>query len=144
MPLLNYTTKIEAIKTAGEIQAVLAKHGAKAVLINYDAKREIESLSFQIDTPQGTISIRLPIDPDATLKVLTRQRVPRAYLDRPQAIRVAWRIVKIWLEAQMAFLETDQVKMEQVFLPYLITNNGQTLFDRMVDTKFRLQSGESH
>jgi hypothetical protein len=28
----------------------------------------------------------------------------------------------------MAILETEMVKMEQIFLPYIETSNGQTLF----------------
>ena len=56
-------------------------------------------------------------------------RVPRRLANRAQAIRIAWRIVKDWVEAQMAILETEMVKMEQIFLPYIQTQQGQTLFE---------------
>lgn len=146
MPLLNYTTQIEAIKTVGEIQGNLAAHGARSILIDYGEDHTVEALSFQIVTPQGQVAIRLPIDPEAVLKVLTQQnsrgRVPRRYVNRAQAVRVAWRIVKDWVEAQMAILETEMVKMEQIFLPYVITKGGKTLYEAMVDTHFQLPSGE--
>ncbi|MBA7560651.1 hypothetical protein ES708_02280 [subsurface metagenome] len=133
MALLNYTTSIEATKTVGEIQGMLAGHGAKSILIDYAADGQVEALAFKILTPQGEIGIRLPIDPEAVLKVLTNQnrlgKVPRRYANRPQAIRVAWRIVKDWVQAQMAILETEMVKMEQIFLPYAITKDGQTVYD---------------
>jgi len=141
MPLLNYTTSISAQKTVDEIMGILAGHSAKAILMNYDNDGQIESLSFQIATPQGDIGIRLPVDPDAVLKVMSRQGVPRKYLDRAHAIRVAWRIVKDWIKAQMAIVETEMVRIEQVFLPYWITPSGKTLYAHLVDTKFQLTKG---
>ena len=35
MPIKNYTTKIEASKTVGEIQQMLAQHGAKQIMLDY-------------------------------------------------------------------------------------------------------------
>ena len=145
MALLNYTTGIEAIKTVGEIQGILAGHGAKSILVDYADDHSVEALSFRVLTPQGDIAIRLPIDPEAVLKVLTQQnrlgRVPRRYLTHAQAVRVAWRIVKDWVAAQMAILETEMVRMEQIFLPYVITQSGRTLYETMVDRHFQLGPG---
>jgi len=148
MALLNYTTRIEAIKTVGEIQGILAAHGAKSILIKYADDNTAEALAFQISTPHGELAIRLPIDPDAVLKILQRQhslgklRSHQAIADRAQAVRVAWRIVKDWVEAQMAILETEMVKMEQIFLPYVIIKEGKTLYEVMVDRGFLLGPGE--
>lgn len=145
MPLLNYTTKIEASKTVGEIQKILAKHGAKSILIDFDDNGLIEALAFRVITSHGEVGIRLPVDPEAVLKVLTRQnqlgKVPRSFVNRPQAVRVAWRIVKDWVEAQMAILETEMVKMEQIFLPYVITKDNRTLYEVMVKSQFQLTQG---
>lgn len=145
--LLNYSTKIEAGKTASEIQEILGTHGAKAVLINYKDGL-IDSLSFQVETPQGDIGFRLPIDPDAVLKILQRQQALGKLRhggepDRPQAVRVAWRILKDWIEAQMAILETEMVKIEQVFLPYMITHDGRTLYEGMAEKGFYLTQGRN-
>lgn len=146
MPLLNYTTSVEAAKTVGEIQGILAGHGAKSILIDYGEDGTIEALAFQVLTPHGYVGIRLPIDPAAVLKVLTQQnrlrKVPKRYLNHAQAVRVAWRIVKDWVAAQMAILETEMVKMEQIFLPYVITKSGQTLYEVMADKHFLLGTGE--
>lgn len=142
MPLLNYTTSIEAVKTAGEIQGILAAHGAKSILTDYADDGTIEALAFQIPSPQGEIGIRLPIDPEAVLKVLTHQnrlgKVPRRYITKAQAVRVAWRIVKDWVAAQMAILETEMVKMEQIFLPYAITKSGQTVYELFEQSQFKM------
>ncbi len=111
MPILNYTTSISAQKTVGEITSILASHRAKAVLMNYDNEGQIESLSFQIATPQGDMGIRLPVDPTAVLKVMARQGVTTKYLNRAHATRVAWRIIKNWVTAQMALLTTQMVSI---------------------------------
>lgn len=146
MALLNYTTGIQAVKTVSEIQRILASHGAKTILTNYSNAGEIESLSFQTDTPHGLISIELPINPEAVLNVLKRQcslgKVPRRYAEKSQAVRVAWRIVKDWVEAQMAILETEMVLMEQIFLPYIISKDGRTLYNVMADSHFLLKGKE--
>ena len=57
--------------------------------------------------------------------VLTKQKVK---CDRDQAERVAWRIVKDWVAAQMAILESEMVQMDEIFLPYMLNDKGQTLF----------------
>lgn len=142
MPLLNYTTTIEAAKTVAEIERSLAKHGARSILKNYDNDGQIESLSFIVHHGERDIPFRLPVDPDSVLKVLIRQWVPTRYRNRPQAIRVAWRIVKDWIQAQMAILETEMVRMEQIFLPYMVFDGGKTLYETMVEKQFLLKPGE--
>lgn len=142
MSLLNYTTSIEAAKTVGEIEKNLAKHGAKAILKNYDDDGYIKSLSFIIQYGKQEIPFRLPVDPDAVLRILQRQGVPVRYRTRAHAIRVAWRIVKDWVAAQMAILETEMVRMEQVFLPYMVSESGKTLYETMVEKQFLLKAWE--
>ncbi len=44
-----------------------------------------------------------------------------------QAVRTAWRIVKDWVEAQMALVETQMVTTRDVFLPYAVMRDGRTL-----------------
>ncbi len=143
MPILNYTTQIEASKTVGQIHGILVAHGAKAFLTNYDPQGQIESLSFEVNTPHGIAHIRLPVNPDAVLRVMKRNdsRIPYRLQTHPQAIRIAWRIVKDWVEAQMAILETEMVKMEQIFLPYIQIQSGQTLFE-VFESQRMLTQGE--
>lgn len=141
--LFTYTTQIEPAKTIAEIEKELVKHGAKSILSNYDDAGKIESLSFSIDTPKRQIAFRLPCDPRPVQKVLERQyregKIPRKFAeDEHQALRVAWRIVKYWVDAQMALLEARMVKMEQIFLPYAIMRSGRTLFEDMKEKSFRL------
>lgn len=125
MPLLNYTTKVDIFTTLGQIQGMLVKHGAKKILQEYDEEGHITAVSFQINTPQGLQAVRLPASVDAVHRVLTKQKVK---CDREQAERVAWRIVKDWVEAQMAILESEMVTMDEIFLPYMLDNKGNTVY----------------
>ena len=136
MPLLNYTTKVNVYTTLGEIQAQLVKHGARKIMQDYDEAGNITALTFCIDTPTGIRGIRLPANTEAVHTVLTRQKVK---CDREQAERVAWRIVKDWVEAQMAILESEMVQMDQIFLPYMVNNQGQTFFDAYRNNQLRLE-----
>lgn len=54
-----------------------------------------------------------------------------------QASRVAWRIIKDWLAAQLALIKAEMVTLEQVFLPYAQNADGATLFDVLAEGKFR-------
>ena len=147
MGLLNYTTKIPAAQTAGEVQGILAKHGAKAVMIEYGDDGGAEAMSFQIKRGDDSLGFRLPIEPDKVLKVLQGQhdsgrlRSHQGRPDREQAVKVAWRILKDWIEAQMAYLETQMVTMEQLFLPYMLTRDNKTLYQVMLDRGFYLTEG---
>ena len=125
MPIMNYTTKVDVFATLGEIQGQLVKHGAKKIMQDYDDDGHITALSFLIDTPNGPRGVKLPANVDAVRAVLTKQKVK---CDRDQAERVAWRIVKDWVAAQMAILESEMVQMDEIFLPYMLNEKGQTLF----------------
>ncbi|GAH40871.1 unnamed protein product [marine sediment metagenome] len=59
MGLLNYSTRIPAAQTAGEIQGILAKHGAKAVMIEYGVGGSAEAMSFQIKRGDNSLGFRL-------------------------------------------------------------------------------------
>ncbi|MBA7705894.1 hypothetical protein ES703_114736 [subsurface metagenome] len=147
MGLLNYSTRIPAAQTAGEVQGILGKNGAKAVMIEYGDGGNAEALSFQIKRGEDSLGFRLPIAPDRVLKVLQNQydsgklRSHQGRPDREQSVKVAWRILKDWVEAQMAYLETEQVTIEQLFLSYMLTRDNKTLYQAMLDRGFYLPEG---
>lgn len=130
MPLLNYTTSIAPQKTVMEIQAMLAKAGASAIMADYDIEGNIVALSFRLRNETGQdISFKLPTAWQPVLETLKRQNVSRSLQTPEQALRVAWRITKDWVAAQLAIIETRMVTTAQVFLPYAITKDGQTVYE---------------
>lgn len=142
MAILNYTTTVDAFKTVSEIEYILIKHNAKSVLKNYDGE-SITGLSFLIETGRQQIPVRLPVKTEECLEVLKRekkrnpQKKIKATID--QAERVAWRILKDWIEAQMALLDIEMVRFEEIFLPYIETQNGQTVYERVESQQFYLE-----
>ena len=124
MALLNYTTTVEAYKTVSEIEQMLVKHGAKSIMKQFDDGM-ITSLSFLINTGVNDIPIKLPIRVDDVLQVLIEQKKmhPKAGIKatKDQANRVAWRILKDWIEVQMALLDIGMVQFEEIFLSYIET-----------------------
>lgn len=139
---LNYTTTIPATRTMGEIQAMLAAHGAVGVATRY-ALGEPTAVQFALVTPSGQRAFDLPIDIDAMHQLLTRESnagklrggMSRAVMtSRAHAARVAWRVVKDWLAAQLALTAAGMATVDQVMLPYLVVNtDGQTLYQRYLD-----------
>ena len=142
MGILDYTTKVPVSRTISQIQAKLVEHGARAVMMEYGDDGRIKALAFNVKMPNGELPIRLPINTAATLKVLQRQvadrEIPAGYAKYDQAYRVAWRNIFHWVSAQLALLETEMVRMEEIFLPYVITNDGRTLFERLEEQHFLL------
>jgi hypothetical protein len=133
---LNYTTTVDATKSASECIARLAQHGASAIGITY-ALTKPTGLSFVIDTPYGPRSFALPVNIRGTQKALQenvrRGRIPRRYAEVEQAERVAWRVLKDWLEAQLALIEAGVADMTQVMLPYMQGDDGRTVWDRYLE-----------
>lgn len=141
MAILNYTTTVDAFKTVSEIEYILMKHKAKSIMKNYEGE-SIVGLSFLIDTGSQQIPVRLPVKVDECFEVLKRERNKGAKsikATREQAERVAWRILKDWIEAQMALLDIEMVKFEEIFLPYIEVKAGQTVFEIMQDRQFLLE-----
>lgn len=120
----NYTTEIDYHRSCSEVCLLLGKFGARAVMLEYENKIPI-SLSFQLDLNVRVIQYRLPCNWNGILEVLKKNK--RAEKTEEQAIRVGWRCIKDWVEAQLAFVESEMVQLHQVFLPYAVDDNNRTV-----------------
>ena len=143
MPILNYTTTIKAEKTLGEIQAKLARFGAQAVMMEYDSDGVVNALSFRLSYNGQVIMFKMPARIERIYVVLQNDKgVPRRLVSMEQAAKVAWRIVKDWIEAQLALVEAEQAEMVEVFLPYAQDAQGTTLFEKLEQSNFGLLTHE--
>lgn len=130
MPILNYTTSIAVERTAADIHGLLVKGKATAIMNEY-AAGILSSIAFRMDTKHGIIHYKLPANTRGVLAAMQRnKKVPRNKCTMEQAARVGWRIVKDWVEAQLAIIEAEIADMPQVFLPYAVTGTGQTVYER--------------
>lgn len=145
MAISNYTTKIDYYKTIGEIQRELAEHGARKIVVDYDDAGLPVSLTFAIDWNGQMIFFALPCNYHGVHKAMARAKVTKSLCTEEQALRVAWRIIKDWVVAQMAIVEADVAGMAEVFLPYDITRDGSTLYNhiQLKGSDLLLSTGET-
>lgn len=125
MPIKNYTTKIDAFTSIGEIQGALAKNGARKIMIEYDEQGNPRGLTFGLQTDQGGMLFQLPANITGVMEAFKREKIKQ---DIKQAERTAWRNIRDWVLAQMAFIESGNVQVDEVFLPYLTDRQGNTLY----------------
>lgn len=144
MPILNYTTSISTEKTAAEIQQKLARAKAQAVMSEYDDNSILIAISFRLKTNWGDIMYQLPSNIDGVHEALCdNPRVPKKLRTKEQAARVAWRIIKDWVEAQLAIVEVGQADIKEVFLPYAQDQSGMTLYERLQEDDFKMITHET-
>lgn len=141
---VNYTTKIAASKTVGEMQTMLAQHGAQRIAVDYD-NGQPSALSFFLTTAHGPRLFTLPVNIDR-MHALLKQKDHNGELrsgsraertSREQAERVAWRILKDWLGAQLSLIESSMVDLDQVMLPYLRVDDSRTLYDAYRESELK-------
>jgi hypothetical protein len=142
---LNYTTVIDPTKTASECIARLAAHGATAIGMTYD-KGFPTGLQFQIQTEHGLQAYALPVNVTGTLKALQKaareRRIPTSKATAGQAQRTGWRVVKDWLEAQLALIEAGVADMAEVMLPWMLVN-GQTVYQGFLRNQLALEASHA-
>jgi hypothetical protein len=142
MPILNYTTQVDAHKTVGEIQAILAKAGVLAVSVEYTDGEPV-ALRFVVKVRDMPIDFRLPTRWEGVLKRMVNDpNVPNRLRNEAQARRVAWRIIKDWCEAQLALIDAGQAELAEVFLPYAVTNSGETFYQVFASSPKLLGGGK--
>lgn len=141
MAIADFSTTVEARQTAMEIFTLLQLHDAKNITIEYDNNDNVTGLSFSVPTSYGDLPIRIPIDIHSTIESMKADGLPPRYWTYQHAAKVAWRITKDWIRAQLAYVDTKRARMEQVFLPYMLTGNNRTLYEAMVDKQFQLTEG---
>jgi len=145
MGLKNYSTNIPTAKTIMEIEDILTKHRSTDIWKQYDADGNIISLNFAINTEFGKMPFKLPVNVEAVRQILkSEKRDKKISLSKNQvedlqtAQRIAWRIMKDWIDAQMALVDITMVKFEQVFLPYTYDfDKNRSLYDTFKESKFK-------
>lgn len=132
--ILNYTTQIKADKTVSEIQQILARGKVRQISVDYDGGQP-SAIQFSIVLRDRPIFFRLPCNVAGVYKSLSRSRAPARFKTTEQARRVAWRIIKDWVEAQIAIVEAEQAELIEVFLPYAVGANGETVYQAFVNNQ---------
>ena len=72
-----------------------------------------------------------------SIEAFKKQRIK---VDREQAEKTAWRNVRDWILAQMAFIKSGNVEVDEIFLPYL-TDGKKTLYQAYKTGQLLLSDG---
>ena len=146
MIVKNITSAIKPEKTIMEIESLLAKFGAKAILKEYAGER-VTAISFYIESPEGQrIPFKLPMKIEKTRAIIEQaveaRKLTRKFLDEPhrtdKAMIVGWRIIKDWIHAQISLAEIEYADPVEIFLPYAwnpITE--KTFYEELEEKKFK-------
>ena len=134
-------TEVPAEKSALEIETMLINNGCEKIAKEFELGR-IKSIYFQIATPDANMAFTLPVNVDAIYQMFydEKKASPRFWQWdkkkeqqlREQAERTAWRIIWHWLKSQLALIQTQMVTVTQVFLPYMLVAENETLYQRLV------------
>lgn len=147
MKLKNYTTSIAVEKTISEIEKILAISGASHIFKMYDDAGNPQALAFKCLIKGQLIAFKLPMEEEKILQIFNMavadRELPRRYRgDKEQARRTGWRILKNWIDSQMAMINIHLVRMEEVFLPYMFNEKlGMTMFEMLEKKNFQLGIG---
>jgi hypothetical protein len=114
----NYTTSIPVTKTVMQIEEmVVAKMKARQFFKDYK-DGEITGVVFIIPTDNGDRAFKLPARVEQVMKMVKNP---------DQAKRTAWRNIHDWIDAQIALIETEQVKAEEIFFTIYGTKRRQNI-----------------
>ncbi len=147
----NYTSDKPIDRIFAELQQTLAAHGAKQIAYDYGDDGKVHGVSFVIKVGDRLIPVKLPARVDKAQAVLKQQweaglishkRGAEKTYGYEQAYRVAWRNILDWVQAQMALLDIDMAKLEEIFLPFMVTHTGKTFFEAVAQRNFQLPSGK--
>lgn len=129
----NYTSN--SANTFNKIQKILTSHKAKQMFFEYDDNGKVKSLGFALDINGRLVGFKLPARVQAVKQIFENEGY-RYKEDQPY--KTAWANIKDWLDAQMALIDTNQVKLEEVFLPYAVNKDGQTYFESISEQGYLL------
>lgn len=137
--LKNYASTAALPNIFAAIEKTLVSHGAKEIVRNYQEDGKVSAIRFTVQTSKGLIAIQLPARYKAVQRIFEEQGV-RYKEDQPY--RTAWATIRDWVDSQMALIDWDMVKPEEVFLPYAVDKSGRTFFEVIEGQGFQLGEGK--
>ena len=141
VPIKNAQSVMSIPKIFTTIEKTLVSHKARHITHSYDNER-IAAIEFVLEINGREYPFRLPARVKAVEKILygTDARF-LSKTQKEQAYRVAWANIRDWIAAQCALIDTQMVKAEEIFLPYMVDNQGRTFYEVMQEHQFLLSTG---
>lgn len=137
----NYTTEKPVHETVAEIQKLLAENGAKGIYFDYADNGLLKGIIFSIDYSGKNLSFKLPAKIEEAYQALFGKMTGEYRYGeqrREKTAKIAWRVCLLWVQAQLTHVNLQQAEMAEVFLPYLMVDKENTLFEGMKNNQFQL------
>ncbi len=130
------STKITEGQTIGEIMDLLARHNVSGIMTQYD-QGDIIGLTFSITYNGAELYFKLPVKWEPVMEAMLKDKgTPNNLANSKQARKVAWRQILRWIEAQLALAEIGMADIKEVFMPYLLVAQDETMYQRLEKGKF--------
>lgn len=145
------TSSIKNIYAA--IEKTLEDHHARSFTFEYardDSKRRI-GISFKLEIQGRELSFSMPVHIENVEKIFLEQKrassarwvAELSQADTDQSYRAAWANLRDWLASQFAMVSIGMARTEEIFLPYLMNEQGRTFFEVMQERRFLLPSPQT-
>jgi len=139
--ILMETTEVSPERTAGEIISKLVQIGANEINQTFEGGK-IVGIKWMLTIHGQPRLFEMPVRTEGVYRILQSRhkswdQTRYHDVDKVKAERVAWRQLLRWIEAQIAMIQTQMARAEEVFLPYLYDPaTGTTLFRWMDERRF--------
>jgi|WetSurMetagenome_2_1015567.scaffolds.fasta_scaffold472426_2 hypothetical protein len=142
MKIKNFSTGVAANKSIAEIEKILTDFGAEAIMKSYTGDGKVKSLAFKYQNN----AYMLPSNVDGVYQVMfankkTYRKVNANKNREEQAYRIAWRLLKDWIHAQISIVYSGQATPDQIMLPYMY-NGQKTVYEMYKAGKLQLQEAK--
>ena len=137
IPIKNARAEMSIPKIFDTITKTLVSHKARHITYSYDENGRIDAIEFVLAIGNKDYPFKLPARVQAVEKILYTN-VFLSKTQKEQAYRVAWANIRDWIAAQCALIDTQMVRPEEVFLPYMVARDGRTMYEVMTERQFLL------
>jgi hypothetical protein len=129
---------VPAEKSIAEIEKLLSMFGCDAIMKDYTGAGNVRSLAFKY---QGN-AYKLPINSEGVYNVIFAKKKVRHATNamkkrEDQAYRIAWRLLKDWIHAQLSIVVSGQATPEQIMLPYM-WDGKRTVYEAFKDGQLQI------
>lgn len=125
-----YTTSVAVSKTVADITKLLVSRGAQRVATLYGTDGVANGLSFVLPTEFGDREYALPARVEGVYEAIKKDMsITKSQRTPEKAARIAWRIAFGWLDMQFALIDAEMSSVEEIMLPYMVSNDGTTFFE---------------
>jgi S-adenosylmethionine synthetase len=99
-------------------------------------------LSFTVPTGFGERGFELPVRVAGVLRAMQQDHaIPRSKCTQVQASRVAWRVARDWLRAQLALIDAGLAGLDEVMMPYMLADGGHTTWELYAGSQEQIEGG---